>query len=52
MRSPRVIIIQIRGQQSLEMPFVEDDDMIQKLSAKAADHAFNISIFARARPAP
>ena len=26
------------------MPFVEDSDVIQKLSAKAADHAFNIGI--------
>ena len=26
------------------MPFVEDDDVIQKLSAKASDHAFNIAI--------
>ena len=26
------------------MPFVEDSDVIQKLSAKAADHAFNIRI--------
>lgn len=26
------------------MPFVEDDDVIHKLSAKAADHAFNIGV--------
>ena len=26
------------------MPIVEDDDVIQELSAKATDHAFNISI--------
>ena len=39
-----MIIIQIRGQQSLEMPVVEDDDVVQKLSAKASDHAFNIGV--------
>ena len=26
------------------MPLVENDDVIEKLSAKAADHAFNIGI--------
>ncbi len=39
-----MIIIQIRGQKSLEMTFVEDDDVIQKLSAKATDQAFNIGV--------
>ena len=29
------------------MPFVEDSEVIQKLSAKAADHAFNIGIVPR-----
>ncbi len=43
-RSPRMIVIQIRGQKTLEMPFVEDDDMIQKLPTKAADHAFDIGV--------
>ena len=37
-------IIHIRGQKPLEMPFVEDDDVIQKLSAKASDHAFNTGV--------
>ena len=36
-----MIIIQIRGQKSLEMPLVEDDDVIQKISAKATYYAFN-----------
>ena len=27
-RAPRMVIIQIRGQKSLEMPFVDDDDVI------------------------
>jgi hypothetical protein len=26
------------------MPFVEDDDVVEKFSAKAADHPFNIGI--------
>ncbi len=43
-RSPRVIIIQIRGQKSLEMTFVQDDNVIQKLSSQAADQAFNIGV--------
>ncbi len=29
------------------MALVEDDDVIQKLSAKAADHALNIEILPR-----
>jgi hypothetical protein len=39
-----MIIIQIRGQESLEMTFVEDDDVIQKFSAKATDQAFIIGV--------
>ena len=26
------------------MPFVEDDDVVEKFSAKAADHPFNIGV--------
>ena len=44
MRSPRMIIIQIRGQQSLEMSLVEDNDVIQKFSSDTADHSFDIGI--------
>lgn len=44
MRSPRMIIIQIRGQQSYEMSLLEDDNVIQKFSAKAPDHSFDIGI--------
>ncbi len=47
MRSPRMIIIQVREQQSFEMPLVEDDDVIQKFSAKASDYALNIGILPR-----
>ena len=39
-----MIVVQVRRKQSLEVPIVEDDDLIQELSAKATDHAFNISI--------
>ena len=39
-----MIIIQIRGQQSFEMLLVEDNDVIQQFSAKAADYAFNIGV--------
>ncbi len=42
-----MIIIQVRGQQSFEMSLVEDDDVIQKFSAKASDYPFNIGILPR-----
>ncbi len=38
----RMIIIQVRGQQSIEMSLVEDDDVIQKFSAKVPDHSFDL----------
>ncbi len=44
MRSPRMIIIQVRGQQSFEMSLVEDDDVIQKFSSDTADYSFDIGI--------
>jgi hypothetical protein len=31
--SPRMVVIQIRRHQSLEMPFVEHDDVFEKFSA-------------------
>ncbi len=29
------------------MPFVEDDDVVEKLSTKATDHPFNIGVLPR-----
>ena len=40
-----MIKIQVRGQQSFEISLVEDDDVIQKVSAKAADYAFNTGVW-------
>jgi hypothetical protein len=39
-----MIIVKVRGQQLFEMSLVEDDDVIQKFSAKAPDHSFDIGI--------
>ena len=39
-----MIVIQIRRQKAPELPFVENDDVIQELSAEATDQAFNIGI--------
>ncbi len=33
MRSPRMAVIQIRRHKPLEMPLVEDDDVVQEFSA-------------------
>jgi hypothetical protein len=46
-RSPGMVITEVRRQHSLEMPFVENDDVIQELSTKATDHTFNISVLPR-----
>jgi len=42
-----MIIIQVRGQQSFEMSFVEDNDMIQKLSTQATNYALDIGVLPR-----
>lgn len=42
-RSPGMLVVQVRRMQSLEVPSVEEDGVIQKLSGKAANLAFNIS---------
>ncbi len=42
-----MIIIQVREQRSFEVSLVEDDDAIQKFSAKATDYAFNIGVLPR-----
>jgi len=44
MRSPRLVVIQIRRQKSLQMPFVENDDVVEQFSAQCADHPLHISI--------
>ena len=42
-----MIVIQVRGQQSFEMSFIADDDMIQKFSAQATNYALNIGVLPR-----
>lgn len=46
-RSPRVVIAEVRRGQSFEMPFVENDNVIQKLPTKATDHTFHVSVLPR-----
>ena len=42
-----MIVIQIRRQKSFEMAFVQNDNVVQKLSAKANDYAFNVGVLPR-----
>jgi len=44
MRSPRMVVIQIRREKSLQMPFVENDDVVEQFSAQGADHPLHISV--------
>ena len=43
-RSPRMVVIQVRRKQSLEVALVYNDDMVEEFSAKATDYAFNIRV--------
>ena len=43
-----VVIVKIATENSLEMVFVENNDMIQTLSANAADDALDVGILPRA----
>ena len=47
MRSCRVIIGKTGSQEPLEMTLVQDDDMIEALTAHGADQAFEIGILPR-----
>ena len=42
--SPRMVVIEIRGQESLEMPLVEHDHVVDKFSTYCPDYAFRIGI--------
>ena len=42
--SPRVVVIQIRRHKSFEMPLIEHDDVIEKLSAQRPDHSFLLDV--------
>jgi hypothetical protein len=42
-----VIVVQVRGQQSSQMGFVEHNDLVEKLSAQGADQAFRVGILPR-----
>ena len=44
MTSGIVIVVEVLGQDAVQMPFVEHDDMIQTIAAYAADHSFAIRI--------
>ena len=39
-----MIVVQVRGQKPLEVPFIKHDDMVQKFSANAAYDALNIGV--------
>jgi hypothetical protein len=44
MRAPAVVVGEVPIQDPLEMTFVQDDDMVQALSADAADEPFNVRV--------
>ncbi len=39
-----LIVLEVLGQDAVQMPFVEHDDVIQTIAAYAADHSFAIRI--------
>ncbi len=39
-----MIVIEIRGYESLQRPFVQDEDVVEKRSAEATDHAFHLCV--------
>jgi len=45
MGSGPMVVTEIRSQGSLQMPGVEDDEMVQAVSSYRADQALNIGIF-------
>ena len=46
-RSPGMVVIQIRREQSLEVTLVKDNDVIETFPAKAADHSLHIGVLPR-----
>ena len=48
--SPRMVVIQIRRHNSLEMPLVEHDDVVEKFSAQRPNHSFHIGAMATRVP--
>ena len=44
MSSAAVVVFEVGGEDTLQMPLAENDDMIQTLSANRSDHAFAVGI--------
>jgi hypothetical protein len=42
-----MIVVEVLGQDSAQIPFVEHDDMVQTIAAYAADNSFTIRILPR-----
>jgi N-acyl-D-aspartate/D-glutamate deacylase len=51
MRSVVVVVADVLGHQALKMAFVEDDDVIEQVSAAVADEAFGNAVLPRAAEA-
>src|SRR5210317_2089816 len=47
MQTPFVIVVGVLPQKSPQMTLVQDDDVVDKLSSYAADHAFDVRILPR-----
>ena len=43
-RTPVMIVIDVTGKQTPEVTLIENSDVIEKLSAKAADQSFDIRV--------
>ena len=48
MRSGSVVIIEVRNKDPSQMPFIQDDHVVQAFAPHAADQAFHIRILPRA----
>jgi hypothetical protein len=44
MTSGMVIVVEVLGQDAVQMPFVEHEDMIQTIAAYTADNSFTIRV--------
>ena len=47
MRSRRVVIVKVRRQHASQVTLVEDDDVIETLSANRANYALDVSVLPR-----
>ena len=42
--TPTMVVVEVPGEDAPQVPFVEDNDVIQAVSPDAADHAFDVRI--------